>query len=134
MGLQFLSKYRETGLLLLRSSVGLILLILTAPVLMAGSGGWRRFGSALRHIGFESNYEFWGFLGVVGACAAGVFLIIGLWFRGAALVALFIAAIHASAVWSGDPPLRLLLVPLEFCLLLVALIFIGPGKYSVDKN
>src|SRR5713101_9322894 len=38
--LQFLSKYRETGLLLFRASLGLIFIILIAPILWSGQGSW----------------------------------------------------------------------------------------------
>ena len=37
MRMQFLSKYREAGLLLLRVSLGLLFIYLTAPALMSGS-------------------------------------------------------------------------------------------------
>ena len=47
--LQFLSKYRETGLLLFRASLGLIFIILIAPILWSGQGSWEHFGSAMRH-------------------------------------------------------------------------------------
>ena len=47
--LQFLGKYRETGLLLFRASIGLIFIILIAPVLGTGQGGWERFGSVMQY-------------------------------------------------------------------------------------
>ena len=63
--LQFLSKYRETGLLLIRASIGLIFIILIAPVLWNGEGSWEHFGSAMRHLDFHSHFKFWGFVGAV---------------------------------------------------------------------
>src|SRR5439155_19085785 len=79
--LQFLGKYRETGLLLIRASIGLIFIILIAPVLWNGEGSWEHFGSAMRHLDFHSHYKFWGFAGAVLGCAGGVLMILGLFFR-----------------------------------------------------
>ena len=41
--MQFLGKYRETGLLVIRASLGLIFIILIAPVLWSGQGSWGTF-------------------------------------------------------------------------------------------
>src|SRR5260370_12183096 len=79
--LQFLSKYRETGLLLFRASLGLIFIILIAPILWSGQGSWEHFGSAMRHLDFHSHYKFWGFVGAIVGCAGGVLIIFGLFFR-----------------------------------------------------
>src|SRR5438093_4444836 len=79
--LQFLSKYRETGLLLIRASLGLIFIILIAPILWSGQGSWKHFGSAMRHLDFHSHYKFWGFVGAVVGCAGAVLMILGLFFR-----------------------------------------------------
>src|SRR4029077_15773301 len=86
--LQFLGKYRETGLLLIRASLGLIFIILIAPVLWNGQGSWEHFGSAMRHLDFHSHYKFWGFLGALLGCAGGVLMILGLFFRIGVLFAL----------------------------------------------
>ncbi len=61
--LQFLGKYREGGLLLMRVSIGLMFVILIAPVLWSGQKGWEHFGSAMRHLDFHSHFAVWGFSG-----------------------------------------------------------------------
>jgi putative oxidoreductase len=79
--LKFLAKYRETGLLLFRASIGLIFIIVIAPVLWNGTGSWERFGSAMRQLDFHSHYQFWGFVGAVLGCVGGVLMVLGLFFR-----------------------------------------------------
>jgi putative oxidoreductase len=79
--LQFLSKYRETGLLLIRASLGLIFIILIAPVLWNGSGSWEHFGDAMKHLDFHAHFKVWGFIGAVLGCAGGVLMILGLFFE-----------------------------------------------------
>ena len=132
--LQFLSKYRETGLLLIRASIGLIFIILIAPVLWNGEGSWEHFGSAMRHLDFHSHFKFWGFVGAVLGCAGGVLMILGLFFRIGVLLTLAIMLVHLVAVWDSSGDFHTRLPALEMSILLLSLLFIGPGKYSVDKN
>src|SRR5436189_5076086 len=79
--LAFFGKYREGGLLLFRASIGLIMIILIAPVLWNGQGSWERFGSAMRHLDFHSHFTFWGFIGALLGCVGGVLMVLGLFFR-----------------------------------------------------
>jgi putative oxidoreductase len=132
--LQFLSKYRETGLLLFRASIGLIMIILIAPVLWNGQGSWERFGSAMRHLDFHSHYTFWGFLGALLGCAGGVLMVLGLFFRVGVLLTLAVTLVHLIAVWDTRGDFLARLPALEMAILLLCLLFIGPGKYSVDKS
>src|ERR1017187_1859807 len=132
--LQFLSKYRETGLLLIRASIGLIIIVLIAPVLWSGSGSWEHFGSAMKHLDFHSHYKFWGFTGALLGCAGGVLMILGLFFRIGVLFVLIITVIHLVALWGNSGDFYARLPALEMSILLLSLLFVGPGKYSVDKN
>lgn len=131
--LQFLGKYRETGLLLIRASIGLIFIILVAPVLWNGQGSWEHFGSAMRDLDFHSHYKFWGFTGALLACAGGVLMILGLFFRVGVLFVLVVTVVHLVGIWGGGG-FYSRMPSLEMAILLVSLLFIGPGKYSVDKN
>lgn len=132
--LQFFGKYRETGLLLFRVSIGLILIILIAPVLWRGQGAWEHFGSAMRHLDFHSHYKFWGFVGALIGCTAGILMVLGLFFRVGVLLALAIAVIHLVGVWDTSGDFYTRLPALEMAILLLSLLFVGPGKYSVDKS
>jgi putative oxidoreductase len=132
--LQFLGKYRETGLLLIRASIGLIFIILIAPVLWNGQGSWENFGSAMRHLDFHSHYKFWGFVGAIAGCAGGVLMILGLFFRVGVLLTLIVAVVHLVTLWDTHGDFYVRLPALEIAILLLSLLFIGPGKYSVDKN
>ncbi|MDQ2825130.1 MAG: DoxX family protein [Verrucomicrobiota bacterium] len=132
--LQFLSKYRETGLFLFRASIGLIFIILIAPVLWNGPGSWAHFGSAMRHLDFHSHYQFWGFVGAIAACTGGILMILGLFFRIGVLLVLAVTLVHLAVLWDSRSDFYARLPALEMSILLVSLLVIGPGKYSVDKN
>lgn len=132
--LSFLAKYRETGLLLLRVAIGVLFIVLAAPILMAGSDAWAHSGSAMRNIGIASHPAFWGFAGALAQCVAGVLLIFGLFFRIGALLLLATVLVHAAGVLQSRADFFLKLQAIELCVLLLSLLLIGPGKYSVDKN
>ncbi|MFN2542041.1 MAG: DoxX family protein [Chthoniobacterales bacterium] len=131
--LQFLGKYRETGLLLIRVSLGLIFIALIGPVLWS-PGSWEHFGSAMRHLDFHSHFKFWGILGALLACVGGVLMVLGLFFRIGVLCALVITIVDLVATWTGRGGFFAHLPALEMSILLVSLLLVGPGKYSVDKN
>lgn len=132
--LQFLTKYRETGLLLFRTSIGLVFIILIAPILWSGTDSWEHFGSAMRNLDFHSHYQFWGLVGAILGCAGGILMILGLFFRIGVLFALTITAVHMVSVIHNRGDFFSRLPAFEMSILLLSLLFIGPGKYSVDKT
>jgi len=131
--LQFLGKYREGGLLLIRVSIGLVFVILIAPVLWSGQRGWEHFGSTVRHLDLHSHYAFWGFVGALAGSVGGLLMVLGLFFRIGILLTLAITVVHMVAVWSAGS-FHARLPALEMSILLFALLFVGPGKFSVDKD
>ena len=60
-------------------------------------------------------------------------MIFGLFFRIGVLLVLVLAIGHAIAVYEGTG-FRVALPSIEMCFVLAGLLFIGPGKYSVDKT
>jgi len=130
--LQFLGKYREGGLLLIRASLGLIFIVLIAPVLWT-PGSWEHFGSAMRHLDFHSHFKFWGIVGALLGSVGGVLMVLGLFFRIGVFLALAVTIVDLVAVWSGRGGFVTRIPALEMSILLLALLFVGPGKYSVDK-
>ena len=133
MRMQFLGKYRETGLLIMRVSLGVLFIILTGPVLLAGPARWANFGSAIKNLGLHSHYQIWGFIGALFGCLGGSLMVFGLFFRLGVLLVLTITFVHLlgaleGGTWRGN------LAAVELALILVGLLFVGPGKYSVDKN
>ncbi|MBV9009207.1 MAG: DoxX family protein [Verrucomicrobia bacterium] len=131
--LKFLGKYRETGLLLLRASIGLIFILVCGPVLLGGQHRWAQFGSAMRVFNFHAHLGWWGFAGALAGCIAGILMVLGLAFRFAVLLAFLISLVNAVA-FAHHEHLRNSVVPIELCVVLICLAFLGPGKYSVDKS
>lgn len=133
MRLAFLAKYRESGLLLIRVSIGLLFIIYAAPALIGGPKAWAHFGAGAGHLGLHSHFQIWGFLGSLAGCLGGVLMIFGLFFRIGVLLVLVLAIGHAIAVENGSG-FRVALPSIEMCFVLAGILFVGPGKYSVDKT
>lgn len=134
MKMAFFAKYREGGLLLLRLSLGLLFIYLTAPALLGGSSRWARFGSDIRALGIHSHLSWWGFLGALAGSLGGLLMVFGLFFRIGILLALAVTIVHLIAVASGRLGWHGAFPALEMALVLTSLLFIGPGKFSVDKT
>ncbi len=134
MRMQFLSKYREAGLLLLRVSLGLLFIYLTAPVLMGGSARLTHFGAGIRIVGFHSHFQLWGIVGALAGCIGGTLMIFGLFFRIGILLVLAISILHAIGTAKGAAGFHAAIAAMETCIVLISLLFIGPDKFSVDKT
>jgi putative oxidoreductase len=133
MRLAFLAKYREAGLLLIRVSIGLLFILYTAPILIGGPKAWAHFGAGAGHFGLHSHAQILGFIGSLLGCVGGVLIIFGLLFRIGILLVLILAVCHAISVYKGTG-FRVVLPSIEMCFVLAGLLFVGPGKYSVDKT
>jgi putative oxidoreductase len=75
----------------------------------------------------------WGFIGALFGCVGSVLAIFGLFFRPGILVLLVLAIGHAIGVKHGSG-FRTALPSIEMCFVLAGVLFVGPGKYSVDKT
>ena len=133
MRMAFLAKYADFGLLLLRVSVGVLFILYTAPALMGGPSAWAHFGAGARSLGIHSHLQLFGFLAALLGCIGAVLIIFGLFFRPGVLVLLVLAIGHAIGVKHGTS-FRNALPFIEMCFVLVGILFVGPGKYSVDKT
>lgn len=117
----------------MRVSVGVLFLIYTAPVLLGGPSAWAHFGAGARVWGLHSHFQLWGFLGALFGCLGGVLIVFGLFFRIGVLLVLVLAIGHAIALSKGTG-FRVALPSIEMCFVLAGLLFVGPGRYSVDKT
>jgi putative oxidoreductase len=128
-----LAKYRETGLLLLRATLGVAFILIVAPIMFSSQSNWARFGSAIAAIGMRGHYAGWGFTLALFVCIGAILIIFGLFFRLGVLFCLVVAFLQTIAVSKGAN-MHAVLPHLEVCAVLLSVLFIGPGKYSVEKD
>jgi putative oxidoreductase len=135
----FLSRNRDAGLLMLRLTLGALFLWAHGwEKLTGGTAKWREFGEAMKHLGITFWPTFWGFMATMAETIGVALFMIGLAFRPACLLIAFtlaVAGIHAGHVApKGMTALKAASHAWELGLVFFSMIFIGPGKYSVDKN
>lgn len=145
MILAFLGKYREGGLLFLRVGIG-ILFIGHALLMISGKGHWYSLRSLQSHwhaigaaampsIGMTSYLTLWGALAFFSEFIGGIFLVLGFCFRPACLflaVTMTIATIMHMK--HHDPFNTAISHAAKMAIVFYSLLFIGAGKYSIDKN
>jgi putative oxidoreductase len=128
------SKYSNFGLLLMRLGLGVMMVLHGYPKLIGGPDKWAKIGGAMGNLGVHAYPTFWGFMAAATESLGGVLLILGLAFRPACLLLLFTMVVAAiSHFYRGDDIMGAShAIELGFAFL--GLLFVGPGKYSVDKG
>jgi len=129
-----LGKYRNTGLLLLRIGLGVMFIIHGFPKLAGGPDGWTGLGGSMKVIGINFLPLFWGFMAAATETFGGFLLIVGLFFRPALILLIFTMIIAALVHFGKGDGLGGASHAIELGIVFFGLIFIGPGKYSVDKK
>lgn len=121
------------GLLILRLGMGAMFIVHGAPKLFDGPERWERLGNSMSHLGIEFWPKFWGFTAAISEFGGGVLMILGFLFRPA-MALLFITMVVATVdhLAEGDS-LGKASHAIEAASVFLAMFFIGPGKYGLDK-
>ncbi|MDR3403768.1 MAG: DoxX family protein [Chthoniobacter sp.] len=129
-----LSNYRDAALLFLRITLGIEYIYVHGwPKLAGGIAKWKAVGAAMKHVGISFWPGFWGFMAAFSESIGVGLLIVGFCFRPSCallVITLAVAALsdyHAHGLGQASHAL-------ELCLVFITLIFVGPGKYSVDQG
>ncbi len=128
-----LDTYRDIGLLILRIGIGGMMIFHGAPKMLGGPESWEGTGKAMAVIGIKFLPVMWGFLASFAEFAGGILIIFGLFFRTMSFMIFFtmlIASLRGLARGNG---LRGAAHAIEMGIVFLSLIFIGPGKYSLDE-
>jgi putative oxidoreductase len=132
---QFLDRWHDVGLLLLRAGVGAIFLgIHGYPLLTEGRVGWIRTGFAIKCVGLDSGYMWWGIAAMLSLMLGGACLILGLLHRPAAFCLAVTMGIAALWRYQVDATLESAAYPLTMMIVCISLFILGPGKKSLAKQ
>lgn len=139
MILKFLSKYRDTGLLLLRVLIGLSFLAHGLPKLTAGPELWVKLGNSMQFVGIPSYPAFWGLMAALSESLGGFLLLIGFCFRPACLFLLSTMSVATVMHFNTTPggffeKWTVASHAIELGSVFLSLLLIGPGKFSVDRD
>ena len=127
-----LTRYRETGLLILRLGIGVMFVFHGVPKLMGGPPMWKGVGAAMGNLGVSAVPVAWGFLAALSEAGGGVCLILGWAFRPACLMMALTMTVAATHHFKAGDGLAGASHAVEAGILFASLLLIGPGKYSVD--
>ena len=133
MFLKFLERYRNLGLLILRAGIGLMFVYRGWPKISGGFELWKGLGSAMGNLGINFIPEFCGFMSAFAEFFGGIMLILGLLFRPAVILLAFNMFVATLFHFNRGDTLAMTSHAIELGVVFVGLIFIGPGKYSLDE-
>lgn len=131
---QFLDKYRDLGLLILRVGIGLMFIYHGYPKLVGGVEKWAGLGSVMEMWGIKYYPAFWGFTAAASEFVGGVLFILGLFFRPACFFLFCTMGVAASMHLNQGDGLGTASHAIELGVLFLSMLFVGPGKYSFNKN
>jgi len=132
-----LGNYKNLGLLIIRLGLGIIFIVHGYPALVGGPKMWTGTGEVMGYVGIHFAPLFWGLASALVQTVGGVLLILGLAFRPVCLLLVInmaIAAIfhfHQHGEMGG---LNGAAHAIEDGVVFLGLLFVGPGRYSVDKK
>ncbi len=129
-----LTRFRDAGILVLRVGIGLSFMAHGIPKLMGGPEKWVTLGKAMGNIGVTFYPVGWGFMAGFSETVGGLLLVLGFLFRPACMLLLFTMFIAGLMHIKLGDPFTKWSHALEAGIVFLALIFIGPGKYSIDKK
>ncbi len=129
-----LGKYRNTGLLILRVGLGAMMMVHGLPKIMGGPEMWTGLGGSIKVIGINFLPTFWGLMAALAEGMGGFLLLLGLFFRPVNMLLAFTMLIAALVHFGKGEGIMGASHAIEVGIVFFSLIFIGPGKYSVDKK
>lgn len=126
--------YRNIGLLIIRVGLGIMFILHGFPKMFGGPDTWVEVGSAMQYLGIDFAPMFFGFMAGVTEFFGGIFLLGGLFFMPS-VIFLFIVMLVATVqhIGAGDGFISYS-HSIEMAIVMFGLLFIGPGKYSLDRK
>jgi putative oxidoreductase len=129
-----LGKYRNTGLLILRLGIGVMMMVHGLPKIMGGPDGWTQLGGSMKVVHIDFFPAFWGFMAAIAEGLGGFLLILGLFFRPVNILLVITMTIAALVHFNKGDGINGASHAIELAVVFLSLILIGPGKYSIDKK
>ncbi len=123
--------YASLGLLIIRIGIGFSFIYNYGYGKITDPERWGRLGEKMSLIHIEFAPVFWGFMAAFAESFCAAFLLIGIFSR---LSAFFLAFTMMIAFLSGFSKNEFNAHAFELMIVFIALLFTGPGKYSIDAK
>lgn len=126
-----LERHLDIGLLIVRIGFGLGFFWFHGwPKLTGGPERWAGVGGAMESVGIHFGLEWWGLAAAIAESVGGLLIVLGLFFRPAALAiaaVMLMATINHISTGRGSPAHAF-----KNTWLFAGLFLVGPGRYSLD--
>jgi putative oxidoreductase len=128
-------KFRDCGLLLLRVGIGLMFVTVHGfPKISGGAETWAGLGKTFNSVtGISFIPVFWGFMAAISEFGGGICLITGILFRPACALMLFTMLVAVTMNIRGGYGFSGASQALELGIVLLSLIFIGSGRFTLTN-
>ncbi len=129
------------GLLSLRLVLGATMIAYGVPKFLGGAAYLTQVGSAMQYVGINFGFQFFGMLAALTEVVGGFMLIIGAYFRITCILLAIVTAVAALSQKAGLPAthtstdfIMAVVHPLSMCLIFLSVMFLGPGRLSMQKD
>lgn len=127
-----LGNYRNFGLLVIRVGLGVMFVLHGYPKLLGGPEKWEAIGSSTKYVHIHFLPTFWGLMSGCTETFGGFLLVIGLAFRPVCLLLLINLIVATFMHFGTGGGIEQAAHAIEDAVVFAGLLFVGPGKYSVD--
>lgn len=127
-------RYKDFGLLLMRVGIGVMMALHGYPKMIGGTARWKKLGGAMANLGIHDFPGFWGFMAASSETIGGVLIVLGLLFRPAALLLVITMTVAAVSHLAKGDGLMDASHAIELAFVYAGLLFVGPGRYSLDRS
>lgn len=126
---------KDIGILIIRVVIGLSMIAFHGlPKLMGGADRWEKLGLSMQNLGINFFPMFWGFSAAITETLGALLIVLGLWTKpSAVLLAITMLVAGMNHLAKGDG-LSGASHAFELMAICIALVFLGAGRYSIDKK
>ncbi|TWH47731.1 DoxX family protein [Sporomusa sp. KB1] len=130
---QLIKPYQDIGLLLFRLGIGGMFMWHGFPKIFGGIEKWTALGKTMGTFGIDFAPAFWGFMSGFTEFFGGLLIVLGLFYRLAALLLVVNLGVAFTSQMVDGKGLMKASQSLEDGFSFLAALFVGPGKYSLDE-
>jgi putative oxidoreductase len=134
MALKFLGKMKDFGLLVARLGLGVAFIIHGSGKMFGGPQAWTELGQTMGLFGLQLFPIAWGFAAAFSEFVGGFLLVLGFLFRPAALLLLGTMVVASYSLYTKGLGFVEVSHPLKMAFVFFGLLFVGPGKFSIDRE